>query len=68
MTEGDPDRATDEKGRIRAGMWAEAKARHDAGRIRAVEARASDYLGAGIGGNGHITRHVPAAVAAGPPG
>ena len=62
MTEGDPDWATDEKGRIRAGMWAEAKARHDAGRIRAVEARASDYLGAGVGGNGHITRHVPAAV------
>lgn len=62
MTEGDPDRATDPKGRLRAGMWAEARAGHEAGRIRAVEVRGSDYLGAGVGGNGHITRHVPAAV------
>ncbi|HEY5821030.1 MAG TPA: NAD-dependent epimerase/dehydratase family protein [Propionibacteriaceae bacterium] len=62
MVEGMPDRATDRKGVIRAGMWAEAKARHDAGRIRAVEVRASDYVGTGVGPNGHITRQLPTAV------
>ncbi|GAA3611690.1 NAD-dependent epimerase/dehydratase family protein [Microlunatus ginsengisoli] len=61
MVEGQPDAATDHKGRLRAGMWAEAKARHDAGRIRAVEVRGSDYVGAGVGPNGHVTRHLPAA-------
>ena len=61
MVEGQPDTATDHKGRLRASMWAEARARHDAGRIRTVEVRGSDYLGAGVGGNGHITRHLPAA-------
>lgn len=62
MVEGQPDAATDRKGRLRAGMWAEAKARHDAGRIRAVEVRGSDYVGAGVGQNGHVTRHLATAV------
>jgi nucleoside-diphosphate-sugar epimerase len=62
MTEGMPDVATDHKGRLRAGMWAAAKAGHDAGRLTAVEVRASDYLGAGVGQNGHVSRHVPAAL------
>lgn len=62
MVEGMPDRATDHKGRLRARMWAEAKARHDAGRIRAVEVRASDYVGAGVRANGHLTRQLPTAV------
>ena len=61
MVEGQPDAATDHKGRLRAAMWAEAKARHDAGRIRAVEVRGADYVGAGVGANGHITRHLPTA-------
>lgn len=61
MTEGMPDRATDTKGLIRARMWVEAKQRHDAGRIRAVEVRASDYVGAGVGQNGHISRLLPTA-------
>lgn len=61
MLEGMPDAATDKKGKIRAGIWAEAKARHDAGRLRAVEVRASDYVGARVGANGHITRHLPTA-------
>ena len=39
-------------------MWAEALARHRAGRITAVEVRGADYLGTGVGGNGHISRHV----------
>lgn len=61
MTEGMPDLATDHKGRLRAGMWADAKAAHDAGRLHAVEVRASDYLGAGVGQNGHVSRHIATA-------
>ena len=61
MVEGQPDAATDHKGRLRAGMWAEAKSRHEAGRLRAVEVRGADYVGAGVGGNGHITRHLATA-------
>jgi nucleoside-diphosphate-sugar epimerase len=61
MVEGQPDAATDHKGRLRARMWAEARSRHEAGRLRAVEVRGADYVGAGVGGNGHITRHLPTA-------
>ncbi len=61
MVEGQPDAATDHKGRLRAGMWAEARSRHEAGRLRAVEVRGADYVGAGVGGNGHITRHLATA-------
>jgi nucleoside-diphosphate-sugar epimerase len=59
LSEDLPDAATDHKGRLRARMWAEARAAHDAGRIRAVEIRGSDYMGRGVGGNGHISRLVP---------
>lgn len=57
-----PDAATDHKGILRARLWADALAAHDAGRLRAVEVRASDYVGPGIGENGHITRVLPAAL------
>lgn len=64
MVETMPDAATTKKARIRAGMWAEALARHQAGRIRAVEVRGSDYMGPGVGvGAGHIARVAPAALA-----
>ncbi|MCW2768607.1 MAG: epimerase [Aeromicrobium sp.] len=59
MHEGLPDAATDHKGVLRARMWAEASAAHAAGRLRAVEVRGSDYMGAGVGPNGHVTRQVP---------
>lgn len=59
MHEGLPDAATDHKGRLRASMWAEARALHEAGRIRTVEVRGSDYMGEGVGENGHVTRQVP---------
>lgn len=62
MREDMPAAATDHKGRLRAEMWAEAKARHDAGRIRTVEVRGSDYVGTGVGGNGHVTRQIPGAL------
>jgi nucleoside-diphosphate-sugar epimerase len=44
MTEDTPLAATDPKLKLRADMYREALARHQAGRIRMVEARASDYL------------------------
>ena len=63
MVESMPDVATDKKGRIRAGMWADALAAHQAGEIRAVEVRGSDYMGTGIGQNGHLSRNLPRAFA-----
>ena len=54
MTESTADGATDAKGMIRAQMWREAKALHEAGRIRAVEVRAADYYGPGITSQGHF--------------
>lgn len=45
MTEQTPLASTDIKGQVRAQMWLEAKRRHDAGRVRITEVRASDYIG-----------------------
>jgi len=45
MTEDLPMAATGTKGRVRARMWNNALALHEAGRIRAFEVRGSDYLG-----------------------
>ena len=47
MTEDLPLTARTVKGRVRAQMWRDAYAAHAAGRIRATEARASDFIGAG---------------------
>lgn len=63
MREDLPDAAPDHKGKLRAAMWSEARARHEAGRLRAVEVRGSDYMGLGVGANGHITRQVPGMLA-----
>lgn len=60
MTEDCIDRATDVKGALRAQMWADARAAHEAGRVSAVEVRGSDYVGAGVGANGHVSRQLPA--------
>ncbi|MFC4943900.1 NAD-dependent epimerase/dehydratase family protein [Pseudonocardia sp. GCM10023141] len=48
MTEDTPLAATGTKGRVRAAMWRAAKAAHDTGRIRAAEARASDFYGPAV--------------------
>jgi nucleoside-diphosphate-sugar epimerase len=45
MTERTPMAATGTKGRVRARMWLDALAAHEAGRARVTEVRASDYLG-----------------------
>lgn len=47
MTEQTPLAATGRKGRVRIQMWQDALAAHQAGRVRAFEARGSDYVGAG---------------------
>ena len=47
MTESTPLASTGTKGRLRAQMWTDALAAHQAGRIRATEARGADYVGAG---------------------
>lgn len=47
MTESTPLATTGVKGGVRATMWRDALAAHQAGRLRAVELRASDYFGPG---------------------
>jgi nucleoside-diphosphate-sugar epimerase len=47
MTEGLPLAATGHKGRVRARMWRDALAAHEAGRVRVTAARAADFLGPG---------------------
>lgn len=56
-----PDAPVDHKGEVRARMWAQALAAHQAGRVRAVEVRASDYADAGE--QSHLARNVPALLA-----
>jgi nucleoside-diphosphate-sugar epimerase len=47
MTESTPLAATGRKGRVRARVWQDTLAAHEAGRIRAAEVRAADYVGPG---------------------
>jgi nucleoside-diphosphate-sugar epimerase len=63
MVEGMPDAATGTKAQVRAKMTADAFALHNAGKIRTVEVRGSDYMGAGPGQYAHIPRAIEAAVA-----
>ena len=62
MREGMPDAATTTKARLRAAMTRDAFDLHAAGRIRTVEVRGSDYMGAPMGDNGHVPRVVPRAL------
>ena len=48
MTEDLPLAATSRKGRVRAKMWTDALAAHEAGRARVTELRASDFFGPGV--------------------
>ena len=47
MTEQTPLAGTGTKAQVRIRMWEDALAAHDAGRIRAAEARGADYVGPG---------------------
>jgi len=60
LTEDLPLAATGTKGKVRAGMWRDALARHEAGRVRVTEARASDFYGPGVTDGGQFgERAVP---------
>lgn len=56
MTPDLPLAATGTKGRVRARMWQDALAAHQAGRVRVTEVRGSDYVGAGA--ESHIGERV----------
>jgi nucleoside-diphosphate-sugar epimerase len=61
MTPESPLAATDTKGRVRARMWAEMLAAHEAGRVRVTEARAADFVGPQVpAGHSHLMRQLPA--------
>jgi nucleoside-diphosphate-sugar epimerase len=62
MVEGMPDAAPGPKAQIRARMTAEALDLHRAGRIRTVEVRGSDFVGAPLGDHAHVPRVVPTAL------
>jgi len=47
MTEDLPMKATTVKGRVRAQMWNDALAAHEAGRVRVTEVRSAGFLGPG---------------------
>jgi Nucleoside-diphosphate-sugar epimerases len=67
MTEDLPLAATGTKGRVRARMWADALAAHEAGRVRAVEVRASDFYGPGCRDQSHLgERFIPRLLAGRP--
>jgi nucleoside-diphosphate-sugar epimerase len=63
ITEDTPLAATGPKGRTRAAMWHQALAAHRAGRVRATEARPSDFIGPGSGGL--FEKYLQPAIAAG---
>jgi len=67
ITEGDPLAAAGPKGRTRAAVWAQALAAHQAGRVRAAEARASDFFGPGVRGQSPVgQRSIPRLLAGRP--
>jgi nucleoside-diphosphate-sugar epimerase len=51
ITEDLPLTATTRKGAVRAQMWRDLEAAHDAGRLRVVGGRASDFFGPGVEGS-----------------
>ena len=58
MTEDLPLATTGTKGRVRATMYEQALARHRAGALRTVEARASDFVGPRVTDGGHLGARV----------
>jgi nucleoside-diphosphate-sugar epimerase len=62
-----PLAATGTKGRLRARMWQDALAAHEAGRVRAAEVRASDYVGPTAGAASALLHRYADALLAGKP-
>lgn len=54
MHEDDALASRETKGRVRARMWQDALARHEAGRVRVTEVRGGDYLGPGTEPHAHL--------------
>ncbi|MFF8772255.1 NAD-dependent epimerase/dehydratase family protein [Kitasatospora sp. NPDC015120] len=67
LTEDLPLAASGPKGRVRAALWEQARTLHEAGRIRAVEVRASDFFGPGVTDGGHLAARVVPRLLAGRP-
>lgn len=65
MTEDLPLAATETKGRVRAAMWRAALSRHQSGRVRVSEIRASDYVGPGALATSHVGDRLLAPLLAG---
>ena len=65
MTENEPLAAETVKGGVRAGTYRQALEAHDTGRVRMVEARASDFIGQGLGDNAHMGERVLSRVRSG---
>lgn len=65
MHEDDPLNPPSRKGAVRAAMWHEALAAHEAGTVRVTEVRASDFIGPGVGASGHMGDRVVPRVLAG---
>lgn len=63
MTEDLPLAAGFTNGRIRAEMWQQALAAHEAGRVRVTEARAADFFGPLVEGSSFGDRVVPRVLA-----
>lgn len=63
MTEAMPDAATTKKGRLRAQLAATLLAAHQAGNVRAVIGRGSDYFGPGVTNSAAGDRLFPAILA-----
>ena len=60
MSPESPLAATDVKGRVRIGMWTDALAAHEAGRVRVTEARAADFVGPQVpADHSHLVRQLP---------
>ena len=60
-----PLKSPSRKGAIRAKMWHDALAAHQSGRANVVEVRASDFIGPGLGDNGHMGDRLMSRVVAG---
>jgi nucleoside-diphosphate-sugar epimerase len=60
MTEDLPAAPVGHKGRVRAKLWSDALAAHEAGRVQVTEVRSADYFGPGAGSQTPVgTRFVP---------
>lgn len=60
MRETDPLAPSSAKAEVRARMWRDALAAHEAGRVRVTEVRGSDFFGPGCRDQSHLgTRFVP---------